>query len=445
MLAAGAGTPSRAGGGAGQCVVARRCGSPSADDRDDRRQRPRQPSRRDGPPARLGAAGARATWTSRSSRSSRAGRSALRGWSWSCSRSRLLGLRRPRPRAARAAAPGPPLGLTAALVARMVPLAAADLAALREAASCAAPARRPGGGGAGPPAGRGLARPRRGRRRHARAARHAPGRHAAPRAPPSSPRRSPGIALRCFGVAGRRRRGFGRGRASFETVPGVEMALDSGDARLAWPCRPRAWRRARRAAGPPPPPRPATDWGARWLSRCSAARASLLLPQARRARPSAGSTCGGARASSWSSAASGSGKTTLLRAGCGLVPHFHGGEVEGELEVAGMDVRARARRARGARSGWSRRSPRHRWSAPRSRRARAAAGAARRSTGRQRAGRSRRWRWRWRSPTCSSGPRTPSPAASCSASPWRRRSSAGRAWCSWTSRPRSSTRWPATS
>ncbi len=37
---------------------------------------------------------------------------------------------------------------------------------------------------------------------------------------------------------------------------------------------------------------------------------------------------------------SGSGKSTLLRAGCGLVPHFHGGEIEGELEVAGLDVRA---------------------------------------------------------------------------------------------------------
>jgi energy-coupling factor transporter ATP-binding protein EcfA2 len=37
---------------------------------------------------------------------------------------------------------------------------------------------------------------------------------------------------------------------------------------------------------------------------------------------------------------SGSGKSTLLRAACGLVPHFHGGEIEGELEVAGMDVRS---------------------------------------------------------------------------------------------------------
>jgi energy-coupling factor transport system ATP-binding protein len=36
---------------------------------------------------------------------------------------------------------------------------------------------------------------------------------------------------------------------------------------------------------------------------------------------------------------SGSGKSTLLRALCGLVPHFHGGEVSGELEVAGMSFR----------------------------------------------------------------------------------------------------------
>jgi len=38
---------------------------------------------------------------------------------------------------------------------------------------------------------------------------------------------------------------------------------------------------------------------------------------------------------------SGSGKSTLLRAACGLVPHFHGGEMSGELSVAGMDVRER--------------------------------------------------------------------------------------------------------
>jgi len=36
---------------------------------------------------------------------------------------------------------------------------------------------------------------------------------------------------------------------------------------------------------------------------------------------------------------SGSGKSTLLRALCGLIPHFHGGAVRGELVVGGLDVR----------------------------------------------------------------------------------------------------------
>jgi energy-coupling factor transport system ATP-binding protein len=35
---------------------------------------------------------------------------------------------------------------------------------------------------------------------------------------------------------------------------------------------------------------------------------------------------------------SASGKSTLLRAACGLVPHFHGGEIEGGIEVAGIDA-----------------------------------------------------------------------------------------------------------
>jgi len=37
---------------------------------------------------------------------------------------------------------------------------------------------------------------------------------------------------------------------------------------------------------------------------------------------------------------SGCGKTTLLRAACGLVPHFHGGEIEGRVAVAGVDALA---------------------------------------------------------------------------------------------------------
>jgi energy-coupling factor transporter ATP-binding protein EcfA2 len=35
---------------------------------------------------------------------------------------------------------------------------------------------------------------------------------------------------------------------------------------------------------------------------------------------------------------SASGKSTLLRAACGLVPHFHGGEIEGSVRVAGIDA-----------------------------------------------------------------------------------------------------------
>jgi energy-coupling factor transport system ATP-binding protein len=37
---------------------------------------------------------------------------------------------------------------------------------------------------------------------------------------------------------------------------------------------------------------------------------------------------------------SASGKSTLLRAASGLVPHFHGGEIEGRIEVAGLDALA---------------------------------------------------------------------------------------------------------
>jgi energy-coupling factor transport system ATP-binding protein len=35
---------------------------------------------------------------------------------------------------------------------------------------------------------------------------------------------------------------------------------------------------------------------------------------------------------------SASGKSTLLKAACGLVPHFHGGEIDGEVAVAGVDA-----------------------------------------------------------------------------------------------------------
>ena len=38
--------------------------------------------------------------------------------------------------------------------------------------------------------------------------------------------------------------------------------------------------------------------------------------------------------------ASGSGKSTLLRAACGLVPHFHGGELAGRVLACGLDTRS---------------------------------------------------------------------------------------------------------
>ena len=35
---------------------------------------------------------------------------------------------------------------------------------------------------------------------------------------------------------------------------------------------------------------------------------------------------------------SASGKSSLIRAACGLIPHFHGGEISGEIRVAGLDA-----------------------------------------------------------------------------------------------------------
>ena len=142
---------------------------------------------------------------------------------------------------------------------------------------------------------------------------------------------------------------------------------------------------------------------------------------------------------------SGSGKSTLLRAACGLVPHFHGGEVEGELEVAGMDVRSHGPAELAEAVGLVAQEPETQVVSttvrPRSS-CRSSSAASRR---RRAPAPSRRSRSRWRSTGCSSGPRTRSPAASSSESRWRPRSSPGRAsFCS-TSRPRSSTRSPGTS
>ncbi len=54
---------------------------------------------------------------------------------------------------------------------------------------------------------------------------------------------------------------------------------------------------------------------------------------------------------------SGSGKSTLLRAACGLVPHFHGGQVEGSIEVTGLDTRAHGPAELAARIGFVSQDP----------------------------------------------------------------------------------------
>ena len=79
---------------------------------------------------------------------------------------------------------------------------------------------------------------------------------------------------------------------------------------------------------------------------------------------------------------SASGKSTLLRAACGLVPHFHGGEIEGAVEVAGIDAIASGPRRAGRRGRLRRPGPGDPGRLDHGRgRDRAAAGDARRSAG----------------------------------------------------------------
>ena len=52
----------------------------------------------------------------------------------------------------------------------------------------------------------------------------------------------------------------------------------------------------------------------------------------------------------------GSGKTTLLRAVNGLVPHFTGGRLAGEVRVAGRSTRDSRRGSSPTWSGWSART-----------------------------------------------------------------------------------------
>ena len=140
---------------------------------------------------------------------------------------------------------------------------------------------------------------------------------------------------------------------------------------------------------------------------------------------------------------SGSGKSTLLRAACGLVPHFHGGEVAGAVTVGGRSTRD-AGPAELARSvGFVAQEPETQVVSTTVRAELELPLELPAAPGRSRSrGRSRRPRSRWRSSRCWAGRPTRCPAASCSVSRSARRSSPGRRCSCSTSPPRSSTRSP---
>ena len=101
---------------------------------------------------------------------------------------------------------------------------------------------------------------------------------------------------------------------------------------------------------------------------------------------------------------SASGKSTLLKAACGLVPHFHGGEIEGEVRVADLDAIASGPGELAAAVGYLAQDPETQVVST-TVAAEIAPAPSRRSPS------------PWQSRTCSGAPSTPSPAASCSAPP----------------------------
>ena len=201
---------------AGLLAGARRGGARGAADGPDpgapdrRRQRPRRQPRRDGAGAarRLAAAGPgrrhrRGARRPASSIGLRAAVAMVAFAVYSACVDPDRVLRALRPLAGRSA-------LTATLVSRLVPVAAADAARLRDAAPPARPGRRRGRpGAAGPAPARRLARPRRRRRRDARAARLRPRAALRPRSRDAT---RPGAALALRPPLLRRRRGRARRR-----------------------------------------------------------------------------------------------------------------------------------------------------------------------------------------------------------------------------------------
>ena len=354
-------------------------------------------------------------------------------------------LRLLRPVAARSA-------LTATLITRLVPVAAADHVRLKRGRRAA----RAGGGargarGARAAARRGLARSLRGRGGDARAARLRPDRRrdrrAASRLTPRLALLRRGAALVALGVGARIARGGG--------LRALSDAGRSTRARRRSRSRPRSrcWHGLRSPASGP--------------GRAPSGRLARLRRRGR--RPVADRVLALAGVSYRYPDAAGDSLCDLgLEIGPGRARRARRPLGIGQDDAAARRLRTGAalprRRDRRPDRG---RGPRH--PRPRPRRARRprrlrrpgprgpgrlhdgprrACAAARAAWRRRRGARpraSRRWRSRSRSRTCSTAASTRCRAASCSASRSRLRSSAARRWSCSTSRPRSSTRSPATS
>ena len=213
--------------------------------------------------------------------------------------------------------------LTASLATRLVPVLARDALRMGDAARCRPQPARPAGRGARGAGGR--ARPRRStwRPRSRCAATRSAGR-------PARAAAAVVAARRAGGGRGARHRGWSRSRdasrvlAAVEAYPALEIAWPAPErgaaARGDRAARAAALRRARGAAGGGPCLSPLAGRAERFAYRYPEAAPAGAARRDARARARARFTV--------LAGVSGSGKSTLLRALCGLVPHFHGGEVE---------------------------------------------------------------------------------------------------------------------
>ena len=318
--------------------------------------------------------------------------------------------------------------LTATLISRLVPVAARDAARLREAARLRGPAAAPVGRGAFARRllagsldrsvdvaatlelrGYGLADSGPGSREGAQSLRPAlldcrrAARWGGDRRPPRGRRRVRPVSERRGGnrwadIGGRRAVGFGRARA---VAPPPS------------PARPRSRPRRPHVPELAAPPRgdlplEIEQLGYRYPGSAQEALRDVSLSV-------------GAGELIVMAGRSASGKSTLLRAACGLVPHFHGGEVSGRVAVAGLDTREAGPGDLAGAVGYVAQDPetqvvsttvRAEIELPLELRGEPAAC--------PRPARSKRRRWRWRSLTFFRAPPTPCPGESFSGWRWPR-------------------------